>query len=74
MLGALLVGTAVADTIAGIVTVSGADAVAVIGSGVLGAVIWNLLDLVARLAIEFRTRSRRRARRLCSRSGRKRTR
>jgi PiT family inorganic phosphate transporter len=43
MLGALLVGTAVADTIAGIVTVTGADAVAVIGSGVFGAVVWNLL-------------------------------
>jgi inorganic phosphate transporter, PiT family len=42
MLGALLVGTAVADTIAGIVTVSGPDAVIVIGSGALGAVIWNL--------------------------------
>lgn len=43
MLGALLVGTAVADTIAGIVTVSGAEAVIVIGSGALGAVLWNLL-------------------------------
>lgn len=43
MLGAVLVGTAVADTIAGIVTVSGADAVAVIGAGVLAAVLWNLL-------------------------------
>jgi PiT family inorganic phosphate transporter len=43
MLGALLVGTAVADTIAGIVTVSPAEAVAVIGSGVLAAVLWNLL-------------------------------
>ena len=43
MLGALLVGTAVAETIAGIVTVEPADAVAVIGSGVLGAVIWNTL-------------------------------
>ena len=43
MLGALLVGTAVANTIAGIVTVSGADAVVVIGSGALGAVLWNLL-------------------------------
>jgi PiT family inorganic phosphate transporter len=43
MLGALLVGTAVADTIAGIVTVSPAQAVIVIGSGVLGAVLWNLL-------------------------------
>jgi PiT family inorganic phosphate transporter len=43
MLGALLVGTAVADTIAGIVTVPPADAVTVIGSGALGAVIWNLI-------------------------------
>ena len=43
MLGALLVGTAVADTSAGIVTVSGAEAVVVIGSGALGAVLWNLL-------------------------------
>jgi inorganic phosphate transporter, PiT family len=43
MLGAVLAGTAVADTIAGIVTVSGGDAVAVIGSGVLAAALWNLL-------------------------------
>jgi inorganic phosphate transporter, PiT family len=43
MLGALLVGTAVADTIAGIVTVSGAEAIVVIGSGALAAVLWNLL-------------------------------
>ena len=43
LLGALLVGTAVADTIAGIVTVGLADAVAVIGAGVLAAVLWNLL-------------------------------
>jgi PiT family inorganic phosphate transporter len=43
MLGALLIGTAVAGTIAGIVTVPGAEAVVVIGSGALGAVLWNLL-------------------------------
>ncbi len=43
MLGALIVGTAVADTIAGIVTVSPDQAVAVIGSGVLAATLWNLL-------------------------------
>ncbi len=43
MLGALLVGTAVADTIAGIVTVEPSEAVAVIGAGVLAATIWNLL-------------------------------
>ncbi len=43
MLGALVVGTAVADTIAGIVSVSPAEGVAVIGSGVLAAAIWNVL-------------------------------
>ena len=43
MLGALLVGTAVADTIAGIVTVSPDQAVAVIGSGGLAATLWNVL-------------------------------
>jgi inorganic phosphate transporter, PiT family len=43
VLGALLLGTAVAGTIAGIVTVPPSKAVAVVGSGVLGAVIWNLL-------------------------------
>ena len=43
LLGALLVGTAVASTIAGIVTVPQASAVAVIGAGTLGAVVWNLL-------------------------------
>ena len=37
MLGALVVGTAVADTIAGIVTVAPDETVAVIGSGVLAA-------------------------------------
>jgi PiT family inorganic phosphate transporter len=43
MLGALLVGTAVADTIAGIVTVPASAAVMVIGAGVLGAALWNIL-------------------------------
>jgi inorganic phosphate transporter, PiT family len=43
MIGALLVGTAVADTIAGIVTVAPSRAVAVVGSGVFAATIWNLL-------------------------------
>jgi inorganic phosphate transporter, PiT family len=43
MLGALLVATAVADTIAGIVTVSPAQAVEAIGAGVLAATAWNLL-------------------------------
>jgi PiT family inorganic phosphate transporter len=43
MLGALIVGTAVADTIAGIVTVPAESAVAVIGSGALAATLWNVL-------------------------------
>jgi PiT family inorganic phosphate transporter len=43
MLGALLFGTAVAGTIAGIVTVSPADAIRVVGAGVLAATLWNLL-------------------------------
>lgn len=43
MLGALLVGSAVADTIAGIVTVEASETVAVIGAGVLAATAWNLL-------------------------------
>ncbi len=43
MLGAVVVGTAVADTIAGIVQVPAAEAVEVIGAGVLAATTWNLL-------------------------------
>ena len=43
MLGAVLVGTAVADTIAGIVTVPAASGVAVIGAGALGATLWNIV-------------------------------
>ena len=43
VLGAVLVGTAVAGTIAGIVTVAPSSAVAVIGAGVLAAVVWNVV-------------------------------
>ena len=43
LLGPLFVGAAVADTIGGIVTVDPAEAAAVIGSGLAGAVTWNLL-------------------------------
>src|SRR5437867_3307685 len=43
MLGPLVVGAAVANTIGGIVTVPPASAIAVIGSGLLAAVAWNLL-------------------------------
>ena len=43
LLGPLLVGAAVARAIGGIVTVGSADAVAVIASGLAGAVAWNLI-------------------------------
>jgi PiT family inorganic phosphate transporter len=43
MLGALFFGAAVADTIAGIVTVPAAQAVEVIGAAALGATMWNLV-------------------------------
>lgn len=43
MLGPLLLGAAVADTIGGIVTVAPSSAVAVIGSGLAAAVGWNLV-------------------------------
>src|SRR3954447_13283061 len=42
MLGAVLIGTAVADTIAGIVTVPSGHGVAVIGAGALAATSWNV--------------------------------
>lgn len=43
VLGAVLFGTAVASTIAGIVSVSPSDSVQLIGAGLLAAVVWNLL-------------------------------
>lgn len=43
LLGPLLLGAAVADTIAGIVTVSPSAATAVIGTGLAAAVVWNLI-------------------------------
>src|SRR4051794_37473248 len=42
LLGAVVFGTAVATTIAGIVTVADSEVVAVIGSGLLAATLWNL--------------------------------
>jgi PiT family inorganic phosphate transporter len=41
LLGPLVAGAAVADTIGGIVTVGGASGVAVIGAGLAAAVAWN---------------------------------
>ena len=43
LVGPLLVGAAVADTIGGIVTVAPSAAIAVIGSGLAAAVAWNVL-------------------------------
>ncbi|MGZ8476229.1 MAG: anion permease [Candidatus Limnocylindria bacterium] len=43
LLGPLLVGAAVADTIGGIVTVAPSVAVEVIGSGLVAATVWNLV-------------------------------
>jgi PiT family inorganic phosphate transporter len=43
MAGAVLLGTAVADTIGKIVTVPQTQMVAVVGAGLAGATVWNLL-------------------------------
>jgi PiT family inorganic phosphate transporter len=43
LLGPLVLGAAVANTVAGIVTVDPDDAIAVIGAGLAAAVAWNLL-------------------------------
>ena len=43
LLGPLLLGAAVADTIGGIVTVAPSAAIAVIGAGLAAAVAWNLV-------------------------------
>src|SRR5512133_2151393 len=43
VLGPLVVGAAVADTIGGIVTLAPAEAIEVIGAGLVAAVTWNLL-------------------------------
>ena len=43
MAGAVLLGTAVADTIGGIVTVPADEMIAVVGAGLAGAVVWNVV-------------------------------
>jgi PiT family inorganic phosphate transporter len=43
LLGPLLLGAAVADTVASIVLVEADEAVAVIGAGLTGAMVWNLI-------------------------------
>jgi PiT family inorganic phosphate transporter len=43
MLGAVLVGTAVASTVAGIVTLGPRSTTEVVGSGLAGAVCWNIV-------------------------------
>ena len=41
--GPLIAGTAVANTVGGIVRVSAGDTIAVVGAGLTGAIAWNLL-------------------------------
>ena len=41
--GPLIAGTAVANTVGGIVRVSSGDTIAVVGAGLTGAIAWNLL-------------------------------
>jgi inorganic phosphate transporter, PiT family len=43
LLGPLLLGAAVADTVAGVVQLTGAAAIAVVGAAMSAAVVWNLL-------------------------------
>jgi PiT family inorganic phosphate transporter len=43
LLGPLLIGAAVANTVAGIVTVGSEAAVPIIGAGLTGAVLWNVI-------------------------------
>ncbi len=45
VIGALVIGTAVATTVAGIVAVPHADTLLVLGSAALGALAWNLFTL-----------------------------
>ena len=61
LLGPLLLGAAVADTIGGIVTVSPSEAVAVIGSGLAAADGLEPDHLAARAALELGSRPGRRA-------------
>jgi PiT family inorganic phosphate transporter len=43
VVGPILLGSAVADTIAGIVTVPSSEAIEVLGAALTGAVVWNLI-------------------------------
>jgi PiT family inorganic phosphate transporter len=43
VIGPLVLGRAVADTVAGIVTVADADVVRVLGAALTGAVVWNVI-------------------------------
>jgi inorganic phosphate transporter, PiT family len=45
VIGALVVGTAVAATVAGIVLVPSTQMLEVLGAAVLGALVWNLVTL-----------------------------
>ena len=60
LLGPLLLGAAVANTIGGIVSVTPSAADQVIGAGLASAVTWNLATWRRRLPVELRAGSRRR--------------
>ena len=60
LLGPLLLGAAVADTVGGIVTVPGSTGIVVIAAGLAAAVTWNLVTWATRIARKLRARARRR--------------
>ena len=74
LLGPFVIGAAVADTIAGIVTVPAADTTAVIGAGLAAAVGWNLITWWLGLPVELGQRAGGRARRCRADRGRHRMR
>ena len=51
VLGAVLFGTAVASAVASVVDVSGSTAIAVVGSAVTGALLWNMVTWWAGLPV-----------------------
>ena len=70
VLGPLLLGSAVANTIAGIVTVPSNQMIQVLGAALTGAVVWNGLTWWRGSAVELGTRAARRPRRRRARRGR----
>lgn len=57
LLGPLLLGAAVADTVGGIVTIPGSTGIVVIAAGLAAAVTWNLVTWARGLPASWGTRS-----------------